>query len=300
MRNCPLCGARAASPAFPYQTRWNDKDFHYVACSSCGTTFVDPVPDEADFAKMYSKEVYHDVHYGTVDTRAAAASLGKLEPFRGGRRSLLDYACGAGGFLRAAAVSGYECHGMEFASDVRDAARRNSGAKVYSPDELGASNTLFDVIHMGDILEHLPEPVKTMRELERRLAPGGMLVVEGPLQRNASPVFWSAAGFKALRRAFGADRTAGTPPTHLILTDRTAQLDFFTRTLGFRCLRYELGESGWPYFIEGEKTASPGLALKALIGLTAIALQKADPIGVLGNRFFGVFESGPRSSPPQT
>ena len=158
----------------------------------------------------------------------------------------------------------------------------------------------FDIIHLGDILEHLPEPARTMRGLERRLAPGGLFVIEGPLQRNASLVFWSAAGFKALRRAFGVDRVSGTPPTHLILTDRTAQRDFFTRALGYRCLHYEVAESGWPYFIASEKPASPGLALKAMVGAAAIAIQRADPVGMLGNRFFGIFEPGARANGPQT
>lgn len=300
MRNCPLCGAKAGRRAFPYQTHWNGKDFFYIACSSCGTTFVDPVPSDSDFAKMYSKETYHDVHYATLDTRAAEASLETLRSFRGARKSLLDYACGSGRYLHAARRFGYECHGVEYAADVREAAHRSSGAAVYSPAEMESSGKTFDIIHMGDILEHLPEPSKTMRDLERRLAPGGLFVVEGPLQRNASPVLWIAAGFKALRRAAGVDRTAGTPPTHLILTTRTAQREFFTRALGYRCLHYELAESGWPYYIENEKPASPGLAVKAAIGLAAIAMQKADPIGVLGNRFLGIFEPGPRSPKAQS
>ena len=214
MRNCPLCGAKAQGLAFPYQTHWNEKDFYYVACSECATTFVDPGPNDADFAKMYSKEIYHDVHYGTLDSRAALSSLEKLEPFRDARKSILDYACGAGGFLRAAGKS------------VRvpwDGIRRGMSAKphvatqaeIHGPDEFESSGMTFDIIHLGDILEHLPEPARTMRGPERRLAPGGLFVIEGPLQRNASLVFWSAAGFKALRRAFGVDRVSGTPPTHL-------------------------------------------------------------------------------------
>ena len=191
MRNCPLCGAKAQGLAFPYQTHWNEKDFYYVACSECATTFVDPGPNDADFAKMYSKEIYHDVHYGTLDSRAALSSLEKLEPFRDARKSILDYACGAGGFLRAAA------------NPVRvpwDGIRRGCPrsrtlqlkAEIHGPDEFESSGMTFDIIHLGDILNICLSPQEQCGT-ERRLAPGGLFVIEGPLQRNASLVFWSAA-----------------------------------------------------------------------------------------------------------
>ena len=67
----------------------------------------------------------------------------------------------------------------------------------------------YDALHLGDVLDNLPEPAETLRELLAFVKPGGLLFVEGPLQTNPSPVFWAARLFGAVKRRvnqFSEDR----------------------------------------------------------------------------------------------
>ena len=58
-----------------------------------------------------------------------------------------------------------------------------------------ASGRRYDIIYMGDVLEHLPAPAATLRDLDGLLAPGGLFFVEGPLEDNVSLVYYSARLF---------------------------------------------------------------------------------------------------------
>lgn len=296
MRACPLCGGPGAGWAFPYATVWNGKRFGYFACRDCPTTYVDPVPSSEDFAAMYAKENYHDVHYRVPDSRPAARSLARVRPYLGQCRSILDFACGMGGFLIGAKAAGLDAFGVEYDPDVRKAAQANSGCPVVALEEVEKSQTTFDVIHLGDVLEHLPEPKPLMLRLQGLLKPGGVFFAEGPLQRNASLVYWSSAGFKMIRRGLGIDRDGSAPPTHLLLSDRNSQRRFFTDAVGLECRFYEIEESGWPYLAETEgwaRRADP--LVRHLIALAAIQLSRVNTrrCGVFGNRFIGIFQPRP-------
>jgi len=75
-RPCPICGGAAGRAVFPYATRFNDNVFDYLACKSCGTVFVDPVPDAETFAKMYARTAYHDAHDAKCEGAMTTIRLG--------------------------------------------------------------------------------------------------------------------------------------------------------------------------------------------------------------------------------
>lgn len=50
------------------------------------------------------------------------------------------------------------------------------------------SNT-YDIIFCNHVLEHIPEDLKAMSELYRVLKPGGMAIVQIPLDRNRETTF---------------------------------------------------------------------------------------------------------------
>lgn len=289
MRNCPLCDGKGAGPAFPYATKWNGTEFHYIECGVCAATYVDPPPSEADLALLYAKENYHDQHYRTLELNAARASVSWLRSLCPQARTLLDFGCGTGAFLVAAREAGFDCIGVEYEEAARENAGRIAGVPVRSLAELEASGVRFDVVHLGDVLEHLIRPAELMKQLRGHLGSGGVFFVEGPLQRNASLVYWCAAGLKRLRRVLGIDRLATAPPTHILLTDRISQFDFFVQRLGYSPLRYELHETGWPYLAGGEPVRSAATFIRQFIGRSSIVLSWLTRRSVMGNRFRGAF-----------
>ena len=291
MRNCPLCNGTGSGPAFPYQTIWNGKEFNYIKCSKCGTTFVDPLPGDADFSAIYAKENYHDVYAGEVDPETYKSSIATMVRYSRIGKSLLDFGCGVGGFLRAAKEMGFQGCGVEYDPKVREVAGKNAGVPVYSIEELKSTGQKFDIIHLGDVLEHMAEPKAVMIELQALLAKDGIFFIEGPLQNNASLVYWVASGGKAIKRKFGADSPGNTAPTHLIMTNKKAQMLFFTDILRYWCIHYEICETGWPYLSDSTRESSIDTLFKHIIGRLAVIMSKLEVWGdkKIGNRFMGIF-----------
>ena len=283
-RSCPLCGGEPDGRRFPYQTRYDGIDFNYLGCRSCATVFVDPVPGPSTFARMYAKSAYHDVHYGDSDVGHYRASVDLMAKHLPAGAFVLDYGCGAGGFMSACKEGGYRTFGVDFDASAARSAGDRVGCDWASVSDFasGYSDILFDVIHLGDVLEHLPDPLGTLLSLVPRLRPGGYLYVEGPLEVNPSPVYWSAQLFGSLKRLVKPGFIASHPPTHLFRTDAKAQREFFSR-LGsdFRLVEWDVYETGWPYKGNGP--------VKTLIGDLACRLGglKIGPLR-FGNRFRGM------------
>lgn len=98
------------------------------------------------------------------------------EPLR-----VLDFGCGWGQFLSAAALFGAEAYGVD-----RDVDRLNEasgrGIKVASgldalPRDLRGR---LDAISLFQVLEHLEEPRSVLEEVREWLRPGGLLILETP------------------------------------------------------------------------------------------------------------------------
>jgi 2-polyprenyl-3-methyl-5-hydroxy-6-metoxy-1,4-benzoquinol methylase len=68
-----------------------------------------------------------------------------------------------------------------------------------------------DVVFMGDVLEHVPDPAATLREVARILAPGGALALRGPLTTNS---FARRLGLGAME-SFKKRLVLNEPPYHL-------------------------------------------------------------------------------------
>jgi SAM-dependent methyltransferase len=294
VRRCPLCGAAAGRSAFPFATEFNNKRFHYLACSGCSCVYVDPVPDAQTFERMYAKSQYHDAYYGEVDDQPYVESAGMLAQVLPANARVLDYGCGTGAFLRALQSAGFVPFGVEFDRDAAQAASLNARCEVLTVEDFWARDVgAFDAIHLGDVLEHLPEPAIVLRQLLGRLRAGGILFAEGPLEVNPSPVYWSASLFGWAKRAARPGFTATHPPTHLFRASARQQLAFFQKLdSGLSLRKWQVYETGWPYTHGGK--------LKRGIARLAVALASGSRhFGVFGNRFRGVFVHEPEARAAQ-
>ncbi len=199
--------------------------------------------------------------------------------------SVLDYGCGLGYFLRAAKDRGYRVSGVEFDGGAASAAAQVAQCEVFSIKEFMTCNsTKFDVIHLGDVLEHLPDPASTLKWLlDHHLKSGGILFVEGPLEANPSPVYWTAYLFARIKRLLRPALIGEGSPMHLFRTASYQQLQFFylvDRKL--TKLHWDVHETGWPYLHAGF-IKSAVAKLSTLIGGRRLGST------VFGNRFIGVF-----------
>ena len=298
MRTCPLCGGKSRGMAFPYRTKFNNIVFKYLRCSGCSSVFVDPIPDGQTVSRMYAKSNYHDCHYDGKSREAHLESVRLLSGYITPGSLVLDFGCGLGAFLKALATAGFVPYGVDFDQDAANFAGKNAGCETMTTEQFLArpDKDLFDAVYLGDVLEHLPDPAGTLRQLLTFLKSGGVLFCEGPLEIQQSLVYWAALLYGAIKRRARPRYFGENPPTHLFRTGAKQQLAFFRRvapSLGLK--EWQVYESGWPYINGG--------GVKRAIAKLAIWLGGRRFFGeVCGNRFRAIFVIGAvrtmQQSPP--
>ena len=97
------------------------------------------------------------------------------------RGRLLDVGCGSGDWLVSMRELGWEVTGVDFDENAARVGRQkgltvNCGAL----EQQKFASDSFDAVTLNHVIEHVPDPVGTLRECIRILKPGGQLVVFTP------------------------------------------------------------------------------------------------------------------------
>jgi SAM-dependent methyltransferase len=296
-RACPLCGGQPKGESYPYGSIWDGKLFNTLACGSCGTAYVDPVPGADEVRRLYERTAYHDCHYQLAAEETQTTALPKVRGLLPQGGDLLDFGCGNGHFLKVAIKAGFRCDGIELDAETRRLAAANSGCEVMPLETVVAEGRRYDVIHLGDVLEHLPDPARALRELEPLLGEDGLFFIEGPLEDNAGLVYFASRTYGAVKKRLRPGHRSD-PPLHLLRTGAKAQRQFFERTMGYFVKAFTISDDGWPYRDRDDRwlsPRSPGHLVKMSIAALGTALSRAaTPLGFkVGNRFAAVLSRAP-------
>ncbi len=186
---CPHCESPRLERPFPGEHPW------LVRCGDCGLALASPQPDEAEWAAIYDEHYYEQ--FGFSDADAAARSglaltkqrtydwmLRQAEPHvppTDGPRRLLDAGCGLGYSLRAAAGRGWQALGLDpLAPDHPE--ERTSGEPEIVRGSLDdhRPDRPYHLVSLIDAIEHVRDPVATLRRAAELLVPGGVLLLATP------------------------------------------------------------------------------------------------------------------------
>jgi len=177
---CPICAGKSHSQHRPGLTP------PMLRCHGCGTLWQ---PLNRD-PEQRLPEQYGEAYYNSWGDPEAARLL-KLHTFSRllclleryvppGR--LLDVGCAMGALLDAAASRGWHPTGVEISAFAAERAREALGLPVHTGalEAVSLPPGSFDAITMTDVLEHLPDPLGTLRRCHDLLAPGGYLLLTTP------------------------------------------------------------------------------------------------------------------------
>jgi SAM-dependent methyltransferase len=127
---------------------------------------------------------------------------------------ILDCACGRGFYLNMIrTVSNCRLVGLELDEDVIEKAGNNVGqlpdltltrANIYSQP---FASEHFDAVILSEILEHIDDDVRGLKEVYRLLKPGGVVAITVP---NANYPFWWDPINRTLENVFGTHIGTGT------------------------------------------------------------------------------------------
>ena len=169
-----------------------------VGCADCGHMQLERIPAEEVLEESYEEAASTDYIEEEAGQRATAASiLEQIECHRATGR-LLDLGCWVGFFGSEAQKRGWSATGVEPSRFASDYAREELGLEVVSAGlfEADLPEGSFDVVFLGDVIEHLPDPAEAVRRIHSLLAPEGMLAMALPdagsrLARAMGRRWWS-------------------------------------------------------------------------------------------------------------
>lgn len=223
----------------------------YLACVHCGTLVSQFAHDRdvarvsADESDLYGKNYWfshmeNDLGLTDIYSRARA-DLGErclywlrtLLRYRIPPARTLELGSAHGGFVALLTRAGFDASGLELSPSIAEIARSVYGVEMLVgpiEDQQIAAHSL-DILVLMDVLEHLPDPVTTIRECAKRLKRGGLLLIQ-------TPQFPDGQSFQALRDADNRFLDMLKPDEHLYLySERSVRLLF--EPVGFTHFAFE-------------------------------------------------------------
>ncbi|HTY36179.1 MAG TPA: class I SAM-dependent methyltransferase [Bacteroidota bacterium] len=224
MTTCPLCHETVARD-FPIFYEFNAKKYQAKECRVCSFVFLDPRLSDEDLRVLYSDEYFlHDgadfgAHAATdYETAAIKGSvkfpeiLGRIRRFKPSGE-FFEIGCGMGYFLNFAKQNGYSVSGIEYARLGVRSCRDKFGLDVRqgSIEDFTVTPEAFDVVFMGDVLEHLIQPLEMLTKVHEMLKPSGVAALEVPAMFNSLAGRAAVAGMRLL----GKNKKMMLPPYHV-------------------------------------------------------------------------------------
>jgi SAM-dependent methyltransferase len=263
--------------------------FPLVECRSCGMRFLSVQPAPEAFAELYSaayfeqdfrcgrsdaayfdESAFHDEDQALLDEFARHGPVGRL----------LEVGCAGGWLLKHARERGWQIQGVEI-SDAGVTHARSLGLEVFHGDLRSARlpSGSFDVVYMGDVLEHVPDCRAVLAETRRVLAPGGRLHLRGPITTHSLARSLGLNLYGALGRSIALRE----PPYHL-WEFRPRPLASLLRATGFE-LRVLHQTKIPPGRLHGRKGVLQALVMTALdtvnLPLTAWFNARGDRVSLV-------------------
>ncbi len=194
--HCKVCGSDAPkvlglrgnleySGAPPLKASEPHMVTNVVACRNCGFVYTNPLMllPEGDHRQQYHESDAY-VPYGRDPAKALGRVLASIEQLMPRKGRLLDVGAGKGEFLAMARNRGWKVEGVEPSEGLANHATETyhlpltrtplgvEGANF--PDES------FDVVTLNMVLEHVEDPNRLLREINRVLTRDGLLLIEVP------------------------------------------------------------------------------------------------------------------------
>jgi len=190
---CPLCQKDTNFIGFQ-KGKLDARDFLIRRCNFCHYSFVENF--RTDFDCIYNESYYrgdgadpsvnflHEVNnpsetIRTYEWQGIYDIYIKLFPSGG---KWLDFGCGLGGLVGYANQKGVDIVGFEEGWSVNCA--HSKGLKILTRAELNTYAGQFDFITAIEVLEHLSDPVVTLKKIRELMKPGGVLFIT---TGNAAP-----------------------------------------------------------------------------------------------------------------
>lgn len=216
--------------------------FDVIDCKVCGFKHIVPIPTQEELTITYKEDYYSTQKPMYLKQHSEDLEWWNLvyserydrfeENLSLERRRILDVGSGPGFFLLHGKNRGWQTVGIEPSiqafkhSCSLDLTVKNEFLTENNAKKLG----LFDVVHLSEVMEHIPNPKSMVNIIRNILTPNGLICVIVPNDYN--PIQ------EALRSVCGFDPWWVAPPHHINYFNFTS-MERLLRSEGFEIMHCE-------------------------------------------------------------
>jgi 2-polyprenyl-3-methyl-5-hydroxy-6-metoxy-1,4-benzoquinol methylase len=182
MAGCYICGSERSCSLCEIPTGT------IVRCLDCQTVYRATVVTGADYNRLYQNQATMETPFYLANKMAADPNIEPMPTFARGLKRiaqlrppgrLLDVGCSYGAFMLLAQKAGWNVSGVELSNFTAQFAREERRLDVYSGtvEQAAYPEGHFDAVTLWDVIEHFDNPVATLKEIHRIMAPGAILLV---------------------------------------------------------------------------------------------------------------------------
>jgi 2-polyprenyl-3-methyl-5-hydroxy-6-metoxy-1,4-benzoquinol methylase len=175
-RNCPLCNSSKFLNIF------NKRGGSYVKCLNCKMIYLNPVFKDKELMQYYIN--LHDSQAVVTKNESSfyksiySKGLDSIQKFRKNGKILIDIGCSSGFFLDIAIRYGWKTYGIEFNKEKKLVDKKHV---VFSQGIETLPSTLkFDLVTMWDVIEHIKDGNKFLKQIRKKLNKGGLIFMQTP------------------------------------------------------------------------------------------------------------------------
>ncbi len=190
VEKCPVCKAKTfINHIICKDYSVSHESFALTKCTNCGFIFTNPRPDQTVIQKYYESQdyishtdkannltniLYKIVRYFTLSSKLRI--LNKLSK----KKTLLDYGCGTGDFLKHCQSNNWNVTGVEVNDSANQLAKEKIGGSIFNDINDIDKADQFDIITLWHVLEHIHDLNKVFKKLKTKLSKSGHLIIALP------------------------------------------------------------------------------------------------------------------------
>ena len=260
----------------------------YYRCGKCKSYSLFPKLENDEIKDLYSTKYIQDVNPEFDMNEKITVSrflnlqeiLEKVQNHES--KNFLDYGCGVTAeAIVLASNLGYKAFGVEVEAGTRQEAHLKSNCQIFSPEEALASGAQFDIVFLGDVLEHLGNPLSVLDQVQALLSPNGLLIIQGPLE-GAITISNTLLSVKARLLSKSPSKF---PPYHVSLATKKSIVKAL-KINGLTIQKMAVSEPLWPASKFGSRSsfASVTALIFSFVKILDMAVSKV--LTNYGTRFF--------------
>lgn len=199
---CPICGTNKLNDYLTVADHSvSHETFSIRQCKTCTLLITTPRPQNLDSYYASTQYISHaqtasslfEKIYFAVRSRTLKQKLKLAEHYHTQRnpKSVLDYGCGTGEFLRTMLHAGWSVTGVEPSPQARQASQSDIKPNIYA-SESNLPEETFSLITLWHVLEHTDNPLATLQQLRTRMKPGAHIFIAVP-----NPAAYDTTRYKA-------------------------------------------------------------------------------------------------------